>query len=149
MLYIVYCLVPTYFMSFFDKFELKWFITWWLMGWAWVSLIWYLSLTATPLEVDLGLAFSDKVGHFIAYGWLMFWFGNLYRGLRVRLFYAGLFILMGIGLEVLQGMGQVRQFEYYDMFANSIGVIIGFVLVLTPLAKGLVWTEGFFKSIYD
>ena len=136
-------------MSFFDKYDLNWFKTWWWLGWGWVSLVWYLSLTAMPPEIDLGLTVNDKIGHFIAYGWLMFWFGNLYRGLSVRLLYAGLFILMGVCLEVLQGMGEVRQFEYYDMLANTMGVIIGFVLVLTPFSKLLARLEYFFKSAYE
>ncbi len=56
---------------------------------------------------------------------------------------------MGISLEILQGMGQVRQFEYYDMLANTIGVLIGMVMILMPLANVLVWVEGFLKISYD
>ena len=136
-------------MSFFDKYDLKWFFAWWLLGWAWVGFVWYLSLTSSPPDIDFGLHFSDKIGHFIAYAWLMFWFGNLYPSLAIRLVYATIFVLMGVGLEFLQGMSQIRQFEYYDMLANTTGVLIGFVLVLTPLAKLLIWIEGRFNSAYE
>jgi len=146
---IVCCLVHIYYMSFFERQDLKWFSVWWVLGYGWISLVWYLSLMSIPPEMYPDYAFNDKIGHFLAYAWLMFWFGNLYRSLPARLIFAGLFILMGISLEILQGMGQVRQFEYYDMLANTIGVLIGMVMILMPLANVLVWVEGFLKISYD
>lgn len=45
----------------------------WLgMGWAFVVLVIYLSLNPDP--IDAGRVEGVKVGHFIAYGWLMLWF---------------------------------------------------------------------------
>lgn len=100
------------------------------MGWLWVALVWYLSLSAKPPLPELDIAFADKYGHFIAYGWLMGWFGNIYFCQVTRMVYAVVFVLMGIGLEFLQGLGEARLFEYQDMLANSAGVLIGFVLTL-------------------
>jgi len=136
-------------MSFFERYELNWFIGWWLVGCGWIILVWYLSLSTIPPKIDTGSYFSDKIGHFIAYAWLMFWFGNLYKDYRARLFFAGVFVLMGIGLEILQGMGQVRQFEYYDILANSAGVLISFILLFTSMARLFSWIEHFFKKEYD
>ena len=149
MLSIGYCLVRIYCMSLFERYELKWFIVWLTLAWGWVGFVWYLSLTTTPPEIDLVPAFNDKVGHLIAYAWLMFWFGNLYHNAGARLFYAGLFISMGIGLEFLQAVGQVRQFEYYDMLANSAGVFVGVALLLTPLAKLLFRIECIITPTHD
>ncbi len=152
MLFIACCLDRIYCMSFSDKFnlkfDLKWFRHWWLLGWGWVCLIWYLSLSTKPHGIDLGIEFSDKLGHFIAYAWLMLWFGNLYQSMNGRLVFAGIFILMGIGLEILQGLGQVRQFEYFDMLANTAGVLIGLLTLLTPLAKLLCWIEALLNFSY-
>jgi len=131
----------------FNRSDLKGFLIWWVIGWVWVVLVWYLSLTTQPPDLDLGLSLGDKVNHFIAYAWLMFWFGNVYRCYHARFFYAFLFIAMGIGLEILQGIGQVRQFEYYDMLANSIGVLIGFMVLLTPLSSVFSWIERRFFSL--
>ena len=50
------------------------------VGWALVGAILWLSLTPQPPHVDFEQ--SDKVGHFIAYGGLMFWFCQLYRHAR-------------------------------------------------------------------
>ncbi len=132
-------------MSFFKRNELNWFIGWWLLGCGWIILVWYLSLMTIAPKIDTGSYFSDKIGHFIAYAWLMFWFGSLYKGYRVRLIFAGAFILMGVGLEILQEMGRVRQFEYYDILANSVGVMISLMLLFTPLARLFFWIESLYK----
>ncbi|MCK4864781.1 MAG: VanZ family protein [Gammaproteobacteria bacterium] len=82
----------------------------------------YVSLTSTPLEFHIEFKYIDKVGHFFAYFILMAWFAQLYRSPRARLFFVLFFISMGVILEILQGLGGVRFFEYYDMLANTFGV---------------------------
>ena len=118
-------------MSLFKRAGFQWFGIWWLIGWAWVALVWYLSLTSHPVDINFGTSFNDKIGHAMAYAWLMFWFGNLYACRHARNTYAVIFILMGVLLEFLQGgMTEVRQFSYGDMLADAIGVGIGYLLVL-------------------
>jgi len=56
---------------------------WLVLGWAMVAVIIWLSLTPSPPKVDFEQ--SDKVGHFLAYGSLMFWFAQLYIARRTRL----------------------------------------------------------------
>ena len=80
----------------------------------------WLSLTPSPPRVDFTA--SDKVGHLLAYGALMFWFAQLYR---TRIFYALGFVAMGVGLEFLQGMGGHREADVFDMVANTLGVAAG------------------------
>lgn len=109
--------------------NLKWYSGWWWAGWAWVVLVWYLSLTPHPMKVDVGVTYSDKIGHAIAYTWLMFWFGNLYHNLSVRLMFGIFFIFMGVGLELLQSLTPTRDYELGDILANTVGVFIGFGLV--------------------
>jgi len=48
---------------------------------------------------------------------------------------------MGISLEFLQDWGGVRHFEVNDMIANSSGVLLAWVLVLTPFPGLLLWFE--------
>ena len=98
------------------------------VGWALVGAILWLSLTPQPPHVDFEQ--SDKVGHFIAYGGLMFWFCQLYRNARTRLAYAAGFIAMGIAIEFLQRASGYRSFEVMDMVADAIGVLLGWAAAL-------------------
>jgi len=93
------------------------------LGWGWAATIVWLSLTPSPPQVDV--QFGDKLGHFGAYGLLMFWFTRLYPQNPVRTAYAAGFIVMGIGLEYLQGYLGYRTYDVIDMAANTIGVLLG------------------------
>ena len=94
-------------------------------GWAWAAAIVWLSLTPSPPSVDF--SHSDKLGHLAAYALLMFWFARLYKN---RIAYAAGFIAMGIGLEFAQGALGHRTSEVFDMFANTIGVFMGWIAAL-------------------
>jgi len=97
-------------------------------GWAWAAAIVWLSLTPAPPEVDI--AYSDKLGHFVAYGLLMFWFSQLYLRRTTRFAYAAGFIAMGVGLELAQGELGYRTYELFDMVANALGVLLGWAAAL-------------------
>jgi len=99
-----------------------------IIGWGLVGVIWWLSLTPQPPQVDFEQ--SDKVGHFLAYGSLMFWFAQLYIARRTRLAYAAGFAAMGVTLEFIQGWTGYRDFEVYDMLANGTGVALGWAAAL-------------------
>jgi VanZ family protein len=101
---------------------------WLAVGWAMVAVIIWLSLTPSPPKVDF--EHSDKVGHFLAYGSLMFWFAQLYIARRTRLAYAAGFAAMGVTLEFIQGWTGYRDFEVYDMLANGTGVALGWAAAL-------------------
>jgi VanZ family protein len=92
-------------------------------GWGIAALIVWLSLTPSPPQIDIEQ--GDKLGHFAAYGTLMFWFCLLYARRSTRIAYALLWIAMGIGLEFIQGQLGYRTYDVYDMYANTIGVLIG------------------------
>jgi len=55
----------------------------------------------------------------------MWWFCLLYARRASRIGYALLWIAMGIGLEFAQGQLGYRTYEVYDMYANALGVLIG------------------------
>lgn len=109
---------------------------WLTLGWLWVAVVFYLSLMPHPPQ-PLSFNGVDKLEHAFAYAMLMVWFCQLYveRGMRIRLCLA--FVAMGIGIEVLQGMGGVRYFEYADMLANATGVLLGWGLAQTALGRVL------------
>ena len=97
-------------------------------GWAWAGAIVWLSLTPAPPRVDF--SHGDKLGHFLGYGLLMFWFCQLYPRRRTRVAYAALFIAMGAGLEVVQGQLGFRTYEVIDMYADTLGVLLGWAAAL-------------------
>ncbi|MEW6561876.1 MAG: VanZ family protein [Pseudomonadota bacterium] len=106
---------------------------WLAAGWGGVVTVIWLSLTPHPPE-PLNFDGVDKLEHLTAYGCLMLWFCVVYCG-RARLIAGLLLVTLGIVLEILQGWGGVRYFEYADMVANSTGVLLGVWLASAPLAK--------------
>ena len=98
------------------------------IGWGGAAAIVWLSLTPAPPKLDF--EHGDKLGHFLAYGVLMFWFCLLYLKTRVRILYAAGFIAMGIGLEFIQGWLVYRTYDPLDMLANTIGVALGWMTSL-------------------
>jgi VanZ family protein len=98
------------------------------IGWGWAATIVWLSLTPAPPTLDF--KHSDKLGHFLVYGALMFWFCLLYFKTQVRILYAAGFIVMGIGLEFIQGWLVYRTYDPLDMLANTIGVALGWTAAL-------------------
>lgn len=91
-----------------------------------MAIVW-LSLMPQPPQIDLEQ--GDKLGHFAAYGLLMALFCMAHVSTGARALHAAGFILMGIGLEFLQGMTDYRTFEVLDMIANAVGVALGWTTV--------------------
>ena len=108
--------------------------------WFWKSLasgmllaVVTLTLVRTPL--DLPLLSWDKAQHSIAYAVLMWTFLQAWEGSHVPR-WAILLLLAGVVLEILQGLMGVRFMEYFDMLANSLGVLLGYAVWRTPLGRG-------------
>ena len=101
---------------------------WLAPGWSIVAAIVWLSLTPAPPKLDV--TFGDKLGHFAAYGTLMFWFCQFYARRATRAAYAAGFVAMGIALEFIQGATGYRGFELLDMGADALGVAIGWVVAV-------------------
>lgn len=97
-------------------------------GWAWAAAIVWLSLTPSPPQIEL--EHGDKLGHFAAYGLLMFWFAQLHVERPTRAAYALAFVAMGVALEFLQGELGYRAAEVFDMYANALGVLLGWAAAL-------------------
>lgn len=89
------------------------------------------SLLPVPPET-LDAAGGDKLWHLLGYATLAAWFGQLHHGApaRRRLF-AGL-VLMGVGLEVIQGLVPWRSAEGWDAMTDAAGVALGLLLTTGP-----------------
>lgn len=113
---------------------------WLAIGWLWVAAVCGLSLmphAPQPVLFD-GV---DKMWHMLAYAGLMLWFCQVRTGRRQRIGLLLGFAAMGVGIEVLQGMGGYRHFEYADMLANLTGALVGWSLARTPLGRAISLLE--------
>jgi len=104
---------------------------WIACGIGFVLLVVHLSLTPDP--PNLGVPEGLKIGHLVAYGWLMIWFGQVYRTKIRRFLLAAALCALGIALEYVQGLTDNRGFENTDMMINAMGVALGLALVYTRL----------------
>ena len=112
--------------------RLQFYRLWLGLGWLLIAIIFYLSLGHVSLEPRIGFPI-DKVEHFSAYATLMWWFSQIYLQTRQRMWLAVAFILMGIIIEILQGMTGYRDMEAMDAVADSLGVFFGWWLANTRL----------------
>ena len=118
---------------------LRFLALWRALGWGFVALVIYLSLTSDP--PDLGSPAAFDAGHVVAYFWLMFWFAQIHRARAARFTLAAGFCALGIVLEILQGLGGYRTFDYVDMARNALGIAIGLGVAATPLQYSLAALE--------
>lgn len=103
---------------------------WQAGGWLLVTVVVVLSLMPTPPVVSVLI--WDKLQHLAGYTVLMFWFRQAF-GPQGR--WVALLVGLGVILEVLQGLGGYRYFEWVDMLANVLGVGCGLLLAATPVGR--------------
>lgn len=111
-------------------------VAWWLL-----AVVVTLTLIPNPDGSAIGFELNDKVAHFSCYAALAVAFGCLRQGQRLLLPMT-LLMLLGALLEVAQLLSMYgRMFEFWDMLANCSGVVLGSLLMLTPLRKTFYWLE--------
>lgn len=121
--------------------DLKFRFAWLGIGYALIALVFYLSLTSQPIDVELGLPFADKFFHAFAYFVLMAWFAQIYHDKSQRYVIALGLIVIGVALEFLQGFDPARMLEFADMLANATGVLLAFYLTLAKAKNCLLSIE--------
>jgi len=94
------------------------------MGWGMVMTIIILSLIPPQLTHMPAVEHIDKVGHFIAYFSLMAWFAQIYHTSQQRFYCVLGFVLLGLGLEILQGLTSTREASWLDLLTNIIGIAL-------------------------
>lgn len=112
---------------------------WTAAGWVFIALVVCLSLV--PKLPQPALALNDKLGHLLAYAWLMLWFAQLRASFVARLLLLLGFSLMGLALEFLQGLTQSRHYDVIDMLANASGAALGWLAAHTALGRVLRYFE--------
>lgn len=120
--------------------ELRYKTRWWCAGLAWLGLVVYLSVADWSMP-QAEIQFSDKLNHLLAYGFLMGWFGQLIRRWPQRLLVMGGLIAVGIALEFVQGTLPHRWFDWFDAFANAMGVCIAAVALYFGADNFFDWLE--------
>ena len=109
---------------------------WLLLGVLLVLLVTIASVMRVPAPAEAVLS-HDKLVHLGVYAILMGWFAQIYQRGTARVLLALLLVAMGIGIEYWQGSTLTRQFDRYDMIANTVGVLLAWALVHTPLGNVL------------
>jgi glycopeptide antibiotics resistance protein len=126
------------------------FKKWWLgIGWLLVIIVITLSLMPpTPTSDSLfEIPYADKIVHFFAYFILMGWFVQIYHVPSIRWRLAIGWLFLGIGLEILQSMSGIRHGDVTDVIANSLGILLSWLLASkTHFAYLLVELERIWKS---
>lgn len=112
----------------------------WLgIGFGWLLLIIFMSLTSTPYVPMPGNI--DKLYHASAYAVLMGWWLQLFRNVLMRVLLALCFIAIGTGIEYLQSFHPLRYFDVGDMIANAAGVVVSWCLGWTAFDRLLYQFE--------
>lgn len=125
--------------------QLAYRVVWQALGWSGVATIAALSLRPHPPQLP-GLFGWDKVQHVLAYAALMWWFHQAFPG-RVRSV-LGL-LALGVALEFLQAQTSHRTFDYADMVANALGIVLGLALTTTALGRTLAWGDALVQRVVD
>jgi VanZ family protein len=116
--------------------QLRYRKPWLAIGWGMVVTVVYFCLIPHPPQL-VSFAYGDKFEHVIAYTGLSLWFFQIGREpgawLRTGLWLFGL----GVGIEIAQAFTVYRSFEFADMAADAVGILLGAALARTPLGSVL------------
>ena len=97
-----------------------------IAGIALIMIIFTFSLFEIPQSNLDGL--SDKLMHFSAYLLLSLLIFRASLTFTKASLFIGL-ILLGVLIEALQYTSGLRNFEYMDIIANSLGILVGFLIL--------------------
>lgn len=111
---------------------------WRAAGWWLLAVVTWLSLTPEPPSVPTFLGW-DKGQHFAAYAFLTYWFGMTYSP---HWRWPALMLAWGLAMEVIQGLGELRTMDPFDMVANAVGVAGGVLLLRTCCVRLLDLLEA-------
>lgn len=120
-------------------------------SWFWLGLgVLFIIVVAIASLIDLkpveGMLLQDKLLHVLTYGFLMGWFSQIYKPHFARFLLGVSLVVMGIGIEFMQGLVAFRQFEILDMLANAAGVLVAWALSCTWMGNILLWCENLLED---
>lgn len=117
----------------------RWRTFWFLLGIGGLVAILWLAISPLP-RIMPPVTWSDKVLHLVVFCGLMVWFAALFP----RRHYLAVLIallLYGLLMEFLQSMVPDRAAEFADVVADIAGLLLGWVLARTGLARWPHWFE--------
>lgn len=95
-----------------------------------IGVVAIVALSLLPQPDMPNVHMSDKVNHTLAYGCVMLAGGLGFWLTKQRAYLAGGLFLLGGLMEVLQGLTPTRHMSWLDLTANSIGIVIGWLLAV-------------------
>ena len=114
---------------------------WLALGRIAIVVVVVLSLAPMP-RTDLDIPSGDKLGHFLVYFALTFWYAQLCASQRELALRALAFALMGACMEVLQSLtGWRTGNDPLDALANVGGAVAGLLLGMTSAHRWLEQAE--------
>lgn len=123
--------------------ELRYRKLWLIIGYLLIALVIFLSLTSSPVRINMQLPYQDKLFHALAYFVITFWFMQVYH-VRHHVFrWAIFFLCLGLLMEYLQSFEPKRYSEVGDMVANTLGVSAALALSRTQLRFMLARLERY------
>ena len=109
-------------------------------GWLGVTTVIFFSLVPNPPEVDL--RHGDKAQHLLAYAALMLWFAQAQKDAATRWATALHLVVMGVSIELAQGLVGWRHLSAADMAANTLGVLLGWLAAPPRLPSLYDWASA-------
>ncbi len=102
---------------------------WMFLGVVWMMITIGLSLTSSSRIIGFvdSIRYGEQMAHALSYSALMFCFLMAFKG-QVPVIPVGAFcILVGVLVEIAQGLSSYRDFEFKDILFNVIGTGVGYL----------------------
>ena len=93
-----------------------------------VTLIVIEFLATTTIHIEVMESIWDKANHFSAFFVLYILLSYAYKRLN-QITKIGLLLAFGLQIEIVQSFIEGRYFSLLDVFADSVGILIGFISV--------------------
>jgi VanZ family protein len=116
------------------------------LGVLMLSVVFALSINMIPSVLEVNVV-QGKVTHAFAYAMLIAWFAQIFRHDLTRLLLVIGLALFGLGMEFTQGFVSTRQFDYKDMFANTLGIVCFWALAYTRWGNMFVEAEQAYRRL--
>jgi hypothetical protein len=106
-----------------------------IIGGLYVAFIIAMSLIPSPAMAKYDPSQQDVLSHFTAYFIMMLWYARIYPAKYYpRL--AAIFIVLGVVVECLQGLVEIREFQAIDILFNSTGIVFAWLFSRFCLTSG-------------
>ena len=128
-------------MNIFSPDQLR-YKTYWIAGGIGLLMV-VLSLSLVPFTgPDLPVTFADKIAHMLAFTVLIVWFSAVIPQSRWSSLF-GLLLTYGVFIEVMQFFTGYRVTEWGDIVADTVGLVLGWLMIKAGLANWANWVERF------